>query len=233
MKETTGQAGPAFWVIETPGSRHGGDVTTLGTTQDGGERVEWPLTSSLQVAPAQGPAAARFRGMRDEHFEFVWRSVRRLGVPDADVDDAVQQVFIVASRRLEEITLGSERAFLFGTAMRVAKHARRTRRRRSEVPLEQEAEPGHHAEPAEPGPDAEELVAQRRARALLDEVLETLPLDVRAVFVLFELEEMRVPEIATLLGIPLGTAASRLRRGRELFQAGLARIAARKKGSIR
>jgi len=211
-------------------------MTTVGTTQDGSERVEWSLSSSssLEVAGVPvGEAAARFRVVRDENFEFVWRSVRRLGVPDADVDDAVQQVFIVASRRLGEITVGSERSFLFGTAMRVAMQVRRTLRRRGEVSLSEDAAQGLPLEPPDTGPDAEELLAQRRARATLDEVLETLPLDVRAVFVLFELEEMRVPEIASLLGIPLGTAASRLRRGRELFQEGLARHKARMKRSIR
>ncbi|MRG96257.1 RNA polymerase sigma factor [Polyangium spumosum] len=208
-------------------------MTTVGTTQEGGEGVEWSLASPLEVDPPSSEAAARFRAIRDEHFEFVWRSVRRLGVPDADVDDAAQQVFIVASRRLDEIAAGSERSFLFGTAMRVAMQVRRTLRRRSEVSLSDDAAEGPPLDPPDAGPDAEELLAQRRARALLDEVLETLPLDVRAVFVLFELEEMRVPEIASLLGIPLGTAASRLRRGRELFQEGLARVQARKKRSIR
>ncbi|MDI1451323.1 sigma-70 family RNA polymerase sigma factor [Polyangium sp. 6x1] len=208
-------------------------MTTLGTTQDGGEGVDWSLSSPPSVAPVEGEAAARFRAIRDEHFEFVWRSVRRLGVPDADVDDAAQQVFIVLSRRLDEIAAGSERAFLFGTAMRVAMQVRRTLRRRGEVSLSEDASAGPALEPPDTGPDAEELLAQRRARAMLDEVLETLPLDVRAVFVLFELEEMRVPEIASLLGIPLGTAASRLRRGRELFQEELTRLQARKKRSIR
>ncbi|HVK66614.1 MAG TPA: sigma-70 family RNA polymerase sigma factor [Polyangium sp.] len=209
-------------------------MTTVGTTQEGGEGVDWALSSPLSVAPVEGEAAARFRAIRDEHFEFVWRSVRRLGVPDADADDAAQQVFIVLSRRLDEISAGSERAFLFGTAMRVAMQVRRTMRRRGEVSLSGEDEtPGPSLEPPDMGPDAEELLAQRRARVMLDEVLESLPLDVRAVFVLFELEEMRVPEIASLLGIPLGTAASRLRRGRELFQAELSRVQARKKRSIR
>src|SRR5690242_17321725 len=75
-------------------------------------------------------AASRLRALQEEHFEFLWRSLRRLGVPEADVDDAVQQVFLVAARR--EILPGSERSFLFATALRVASHARRTLRRRRE-----------------------------------------------------------------------------------------------------
>lgn len=159
--------------------------------------------------------SAKLRALQEEHFEFLWRSLRRLGVPEADVDDAVQQVFLVAARRV--IQPGAERAFLFSTALRVASHARRTLRRRRESG---DAVP----EQTDGTPSPEELLDQRRARALLDDVLEELPLDVRAVFILFELEEMTVVEIATLIGIPAGTAASRLRRGRELFQQTVARM---------
>ncbi|MBK8259194.1 MAG: sigma-70 family RNA polymerase sigma factor [Polyangiaceae bacterium] len=157
----------------------------------------------------------KLRALQEEHFEFLWRSLRRLGVPEADVDDAVQQVFLVAARRV--IQPGSERSFLFATALRVASHARRTLRRRRES---DEAVP----EQTDHTPSPEELLDQRRARALLDEVLEVLPMDVRAVFILFELEELTVVQIAKMLDIPVGTAASRLRRGREMFQEAVARV---------
>ncbi|MCC6554812.1 MAG: sigma-70 family RNA polymerase sigma factor [Polyangiaceae bacterium] len=170
-----------------------------------------------------GADEARFRAIRDAHFELVWRSVRRLGVPEADADDAVQQVFIVAARRLQVIRPGSERAFLFATALRVAWHARRSRQRRGEVA-------GEAREALDGAPSPEELMDQRRARALLDEALEALPLDARAVFILFELEEMTQSQIAALLELPPGTVASRLRRGREEFQAAIARIKARAAG---
>lgn len=165
---------------------------------------------------------ARLRSIRNEHFEFLWRSARRLGVSDADVDDVVQKVFIVAARKLDSITPGSERAFLFGTALRMAGHARRSVKRRAEVSDEL-------VEPVDRSPSAEELMEQRRARALLDEVLEALPMDVRVVFILFELEEMTLAEVAALLDIPSGTAASRLRRGREHFQAEVTRLKARRR----
>jgi RNA polymerase sigma-70 factor (ECF subfamily) len=159
--------------------------------------------------------SAKLRALQNEHFEFLWRSLRRLGVPEADVDDAVQQVFLVAARRA--IQPGAERSFLFATALRVASHARRTLRRRresgDEVPEQTDATPS-----------PEDLVDQRRARVLLDEVLEALPLDLRAVFILFELEELTVVQIAAMLGLPAGTAASRLRRGRELFHQAVARV---------
>ena len=174
---------------------------------------------------AEEPAAtfdeARFRAMRHAHFEFVWRSVRRLGVPTADVDDAAQHVFILAARKLESIARGSERSYLFGVALRVASHARRAIKRRGEVA--DDLLRGHE----DSAPGADELVEQRRARELLDEVLQTLPIDVRAVFILFELEQMTLAEIAEMIGAPQGTAASKLRRGRELFQAEVARLKAR------
>lgn len=191
-----------------------------GEALEGDDAAVWPAAAppSSGSAPAD---AARLHALRHEHFEFVWRSARRLGVPEADADDAVQQVFIVAAGKLASIDPARERAFLFGTAIRVAAHVRRGYRRRGEVG--DEALQGHAAG----APGADELLDQRRARAVLDEVLDALPLDARAVFVLFELEEMTVPEIAALIGIPLGTAASRLRRGRELFEAEITRWKAR------
>lgn len=184
------------------------------------------LALSERVDLDEGPAAkerpflieaSRLRAMQEEHFEFLWRSLRRLGVPESDVDDAVQQVFLVAARK--PIQPGAERSFLFATALRVASHARRTLRRRresgDEVPEQTDATPS-----------PEDLVDQHRARVLLDEVLEALPLDVRAVFILFELEELTVVEIAAMLDLPQGTAASRLRRGRELFHQTVARVRA-------
>jgi len=193
-----------------------------------------PGAGSAAAHPeAEGPALsppvaeARLRALRDEHFEFVWRSLRRLGVADADTDDAVQQVFITASSKLDAIADGSERSFLFGVALRVASHARRAVRRRGEV----SGDALDACADGAPAPD--DLLEQRRARALLDEVLEGLPLDVRAVFILFEMEELSLSEIAEMLGIPQGTAASRLRRGRERFQAEIARIEARRARRVR
>ena len=84
--------------------------------------------------------AARLRAMMDNHFETVWRSLRRLGVPEAGADDAAQQVFVVASRRLDEITVGGERGYLLGIALRVASDARRALARRREVSID--TEPG-------------------------------------------------------------------------------------------
>jgi RNA polymerase sigma-70 factor (ECF subfamily) len=121
-------------------------------------------------------------------------------------------VFLVASRRLSIITEGSEQAFLFGTALNVAAEARRNNARRRDVPATDSIEA------YDPAPPPDELADRGRARALLDKVLEAMPMDLRAAFVLYELEEMPIHTIASFLNIPIGTAASRLRRARAEFQ---------------
>jgi RNA polymerase sigma-70 factor (ECF subfamily) len=156
--------------------------------------------------------------MMTSHFNFIWRSLKRLGVPQGDVDDCAQQVFLVASRKLAVIAEGSEQAFLFGTALNVAAEARRTAARRKDTPA------GDSLEAFDPGPQPDEIADRKRVRALLDKVLEAMPLDLRVSFVLFELEEMPLHQIATLLSIPTGTVASRLRRARAEFQRLVARL---------
>ncbi|WP_437596455.1 RNA polymerase sigma factor [Sorangium sp. So ce590] len=166
-------------------------------------------------------AAGRIAALVAEHSEFVWRSLVRLGVPRADAEDAVQQVFLVATRKLSAIETGRESAFLFSTAQRIAWHARRTQQRRREVLLE---EPHERVDPA---PDPEEMMDRARAREALDAILESMPLELRAIFVLFELEQMTMAAIAAMLELPPGTVASRLRRAREHFQAAVRRLEAR------
>ncbi|WP_437278619.1 sigma factor [Sorangium sp. So ce375] len=85
------------------------------------------------VPPDSRAAAGRLAGLVMEHSAFVWRSLVRLGVPRADAEDAAQQVFLVAARRLGDIESGREAAFLFSTALRIASRARRTQQRRREV----------------------------------------------------------------------------------------------------
>ncbi len=173
----------------------------------------------LQISPERAAAdQLRLRRLLDEYFDFIWRSLRRFGLSDDRADDAAQQVFMIASRKLDTIQPESERSFLFGTAMRVASDIRRSAAYRREVA---HADAGAELE-AGIGPD--ELLDRRRARELLDRVLEAMDLDLRTVFVLFELEEMTTAEIASMLGIPLGTVASRLRRAREEFEARVARF---------
>jgi RNA polymerase sigma-70 factor, ECF subfamily len=149
------------------------------------------------------------RAIRND-YRFIWRLLRRFGVPELQAEDAAQQVFLIVAERLDDITSGRERSFAFGTALRVAQGIRRRVGR--EV-----AHDGLDERPdGQAGPD--ELVERKRARELLDEVLSSMPLEARSVFILYELEGLTAPEIAALIEVPLGTVASRLRRARELFR---------------
>lgn len=158
--------------------------------------------------------------MFQAHYELVWRLVRRLGVAQDAADDAAQQVFLVAAERLDDIAVGSERAFLYGTALHVARSVRRKSGR------EPATDRGEELICAAPRPD--ELMERKRARETLDVVLETLSEDLRIVFVLHEFESLTMREIAEILALPPGTIASRLRRARENFQAELRETLARR-----
>lgn len=179
--------------------------------------------------PAESAAKPVLRQLVNEHLDFVWRSLRRFGVPPADVDDAAQQVFLIANNKLDKIQKGSERSFLVGVATRVASHARRAYHRREAAELRLSSNP------REAGLDPEELTQRLEARELLDRVLDAMPHDLRSVFVLFELEELSIDQVATLLAIPRGTVATRLRRAREVFhsQAKLVSAAARSRSDER
>lgn len=156
-----------------------------------------------------------------EHFDFVWRLLRRLGLPESDADDAAQQVFAIACRRYASIQRGSERAFLYGCALNAASKFRAAQsRERNQVEVDSES-----AECEAPASD--ELLEQKRARRVLDSILDAMPEDLRTIFVLFEFEELTTHQIAELLSIPRGTAASRLRRAREDFEKRVARVESR------
>jgi RNA polymerase sigma-70 factor (ECF subfamily) len=144
---------------------------------------------------------------------FGWRFLRGLGVPEANVDDAAQQVFLVTSQKLDSVVVGSERSFLVGTALGVAANARRSYARRQEV---SDAALESRVDEA---PTPEERTEARQGLALLDQFLDSLGEDLRVVFILFELEGLTMAAIAETLGLPQGTVASRLRRAREEFQA--------------
>jgi len=182
------------------------------------------LTLDPLDRPATAPAGTLpIATLVRAHHAYIWRLCRRLGLGESDADDAVQQVFIIASGRVSDILPGRERAFLYGVALNVIakwRHARARSREDAEVDLD-----GFESELS----SLDDLSDQHRARRVLDALLDTLPLELRVVFVLYEIEEQTVAEIAEALGIPLGTASSRLRRAREEFSTRLARLAARRR----
>ena len=177
--------------------------------------------AGLTPSVTRAAHASRVRTLVDEHFNFVWRYLRGLGIPDAEADDAAQQVFMTVAAKIDAVQEGAERSFLVRTAHGVAANARRAVARRREVP-------GEHAvdDIADETPDAEERAQTGEALAILDRFLASLPDNLREVFILFELEGLTMAAIADNLGLPPGTVASRLRRGREEFQEMAKRLSA-------
>ena len=160
-----------------------------------------------------------FDDVYDQHFEFVWRTLRRLGVPEADLPDVAQEVFLVVHRRLADFV---ERAkvttWLFRIAVRAARDRRRSACVRREIALEEPLQAAVDAS-ADPSRDLE----RADDRALLEQALAGLDEDQREVFAAFELEGMTGDAIAAALELPLGTVYSRLRLGRARFRQSLAR----------
>lgn len=180
-----------------------------------------PSLRGLAVPAEDAEARARaFRALYDGQLDFVWRNLRRLGVPDSEVEDRAQEVFVVAHRRFDEFEDRGRgpRAWLFQIVLRVASDARRHRRRHPEFPDGGDAVERVSVEPPQAG-----AMARRDTLARLDAALSALDLDRRAVLVLHEIEEMTAPEIAQVLGIPLNTVYSRLRVAREKLEGALAR----------
>ncbi len=150
-----------------------------------------------------------------QHAPFVWRALRRLGVAESDVEDVCQEVFVVVHRRLGDFEgRSSLRTWIYGICARTASDYRRSGRVRREVVTD--------APPDAPQDGAQaEVVALKQARAKLDRILDTLDDDKRAVFVLYEIEELTMAEVAEAVGCPLQTAYSRLHAARKIVEAGV------------
>jgi RNA polymerase sigma-70 factor (ECF subfamily) len=173
------------------------------------------MTPFTQRRAAVISDADRVRRVLDLHYDAIWRFLRRLGVREAEVDDAAQKVFILFAERARSIVEASERPFLFSSAVKIAADARRKAARAEKI-FAGGTEP---PEAEDPAPNPEEALDAQRLRRWLDRVLDTLEGDHRSVLVLVDIEEQTMAEVAEVLGIPPGTVASRLRRARELFEA--------------
>jgi RNA polymerase sigma-70 factor (ECF subfamily) len=162
-----------------------------------------------------------------QEFSFVWRTLRYLGVPPASVEDAAQEVFIVAQRRLSSFdpTRASIRSWLFGIARNTARHHHRSMRRRDPGRLAPAEVPA-----ADPSSNPEVRIAQAEAIALVERGLAKLSPERREVFVLCEIEGLSAPAVADLLSLNVNTVYSRLARARSRFRAATARHLARERG---
>src|SRR6185295_628085 len=139
--------------------------------------------------------APDFDELYEGYVDFIWRSVRRLGVSEGAADDVVQQVFLVVHRRLPEFShAASVRTWIFGILLRVVREHRRTLRRKSPHILWPRTDPETLADDRESGPD--ETTARAEAARLVQRWLDELDDDKREVFVLAELAQMTAREIA-------------------------------------
>jgi RNA polymerase sigma-70 factor (ECF subfamily) len=167
-------------------------------------------TPTPQEATTHGAEPSRqFTELYEQNFDFVWRSARMLGVPPEAADDAVQDVFLVAHRRMHDFEgRAGARTWLFAIALRVVSDYRRSRARRMRL-----LDRAITVEPI-PAQTPFDTTARTEQSQVLLAALETLPDEQRAVFILAEIEEMTAPEIASSLEMKLNTVYSRLRGAR-------------------
>ena len=218
--------GRRFRDHEAPLDAQGGALDSTVATADANvcapRNDPGPSTTSTEALDAEA-RAEHLRGIVRAHFTSVWRFLRRLGFRKDIVDDAAQELFFVAVRRLDDVQPGKERAFLMGAAVRIA--VRLKRRAAREKPTEHVDMRAAWASERPETPET--LLDDERARDVLYRLLSELDDRYRAIFVMFELEGLTMQEIADILEIPIGTVASRLRAAREDFRARLERHRAR------
>jgi RNA polymerase sigma-70 factor (ECF subfamily) len=161
--------------------------------------------------------------IHDTHADFVWRTLQRLGVRSADLEDALQEVFIVVHRRLHTFdATGRLSTWLFGICLRVAA----AQRRRAHVRREQATSDGAECADESRSNDPEAMAAASEDRRRVEEALDGLPPERRVVFVMFEIEGMAAGEIAAELGVPVGTVYSRFSTARAEFVKAVERLGA-------
>jgi RNA polymerase sigma-70 factor, ECF subfamily len=181
---------------------------------------ELPRAGTTPQPPTEAPD---FHGVFEAHFDYVWAALRRLGVAERELEDLTQEVFIRVFGQLRQFDQERPlRPWLFGFAFRVASDYRRLARNRREI-----LDP-RNDETADPAPSALEHVLKTEALLLAQAALDELDLDRRAVFILHELDDCPIPEVAEALSIPLNTAYSRLRLAREQFAACVRRLRLRR-----
>src|SRR6188508_3827758 len=200
------------------------DMTRLALVKagDATERTAAPGADAKPPAPRAPADRTRLERMFEAHHALVWRTLRRRGLDADAAADATQQTFLVAAERLSDINHDSERAFLVGTALRVAfSWGRKTVRWQLDEDMDRRASVSR------------DVADTQTAIQLCDQALSKVDAELAEIFVLFELEDLTSPEIAALLEIPLGTVASRLRRAREQFRMVVSRleIAMRREGN--
>jgi RNA polymerase sigma-70 factor (ECF subfamily) len=159
--------------------------------------------------------------LHDEYADFVWRSLQRVGVTKSNLEDALQDVFVVVQRRLHTYNAsGKISTWLFGICLRVAA----AHRRRAYVRREQSSPDLQNHPDVRVCADPEQIAMRHEAEQRLEQGLQAMELERRAVFVMFEIEGMPAGAIADILGIPVGTVYSRLHKARAEFSNAITRL---------
>jgi RNA polymerase sigma-70 factor (ECF subfamily) len=198
-----------------------------GTRSQPGGASRSPARALPVEAAAAHAAPVDFRAVYEAEFDYVWRSLRRLGVADRDLEDLAHDVFIAFYRGLDGFDPARPvKPWLFGIAFRVASDHRRRARHRFEVE-------GSGAEATDAAPPVDEQVARGEARLLVLAALEKVELSRRAVFVMHDLDGCAMPEIARALDVPLNTCYSRLRLARGEFTEAVRRLRGRDGNDLR
>lgn len=192
------------------------------------DAVPYPTPPKAAPAAATSGEAPTFEALYEQQFDFVWRNIRRLGVPDAQVDDAVQEVFLVVHRRLVELEARSSfKHWIFGIIVRVARDHRRLLRRKSPHTRSADASVDADSIADERADNPHDRMARSEGVRLLHKLLDEFDDEKRAVFVLAELEQMSAPEIAEALDVNVNTVYARLRAARREFEQAVLREQAR------
>lgn len=179
-----------------------------------------------QSSPPSRATALDAAAVHAAHSGFLWATLQRLGGRARDLDDLYQEVFIVVHRRLGDYDPALPlRPWLFGICVRVVAGWRRRAHVRREALVDEMPEGDHSA------PSPEERADRSRNQLILQSILDELDLERRAVFVMYEIDELPCDQIAEMMGVPVGTVHSRLHTARKEFERAAARWQARHGGS--
>ena len=189
-------------------------------------RTSSPQVIDVSVAVVVSERASPdFTAIFDTHFDYIWHTLRRLGVRSADLEDVTHEVFLAVHRHLSELDLDRPvRPWLFVFALRGASDYRHLARHRLDFTVDSD-------QMRDPGPLPDELAIARERLDRVAVALDSLDLDRRAIFVLHEIDGIPTPDAARILGIPMNTAYSRLRLAREDFASAVTRLDAQRRGA--
>jgi RNA polymerase sigma-70 factor (ECF subfamily) len=177
--------------------------------------VEVPLSARF-LGASKAEAEAAFQKLVETHAPYVWRALRSLGVAEADLPDISQETFLIVHRQLPSFEgRSSLRTWIYGIALRVSSDYRGKAYRRRELLRDELPDAGH-----QDCPHSE--LERREARRLVDALLSELDEARRQVFVLYEMEQLKMREVAEIVGCPITTAYSRLGSARDAIKASLA-----------